>query len=190
MCNEEKQIITTQRIRNELKGIVKGELFASAFFWLLLIVVNGVFMLTLYLLKGCAFAQPQAVQTILTVLGWVVWLAPIVYPVLKLFKSCRYFRMINNSEFHIVEDELVRMAKDEFNAKHFFTALDDYDLMARFFSSYEDAFYFERYGRVVVSSKLFDLASCGDTFYLVVTDKKDIPVLVYNTKMYEYKEYM
>lgn len=188
MLKEEKQIITREKVRSELKRIVKGDLISAAFFWFLLISVNAILSLILYLVGTYLLEELPVVPTILSLLRWVTWLIPVVYPIGKLYKSCLYFQMINNDDFSIVEDELVRTVKDEFNVKHFFTTVVDAD--TRLISSYENAFYFDRYGRVVVGKKMFDYADCGDTFYLVVTNKKDLPVLVYNAKMYEYKENM
>lgn len=56
-----------------------------------------------------------------------------------------------------------------------------------------DAFYFSYYGRyaaVTLEEKtLFELSECGEEFYLVVyNNRKEKPVAIYNSKLYERKE--
>ncbi|MGM9680320.1 MAG: hypothetical protein ACI3XR_02325 [Eubacteriales bacterium] len=53
----------------------------------------------------------------------------------------------------------------------------------------EKVFWFREYGEVTVGSSVFSYFCLGDEFYLVVFKTKNpSPLLVYNTKLYEWKE--
>lgn len=96
---------------------------------------------------------------------------PVVIAVIGICDVTSKLRFVKKENFHVEEDELRQICEDEFT------------MLKR--SRSEDAFYFNRNGRVVVSKKACGLSMVGDKFYLVINDRNNKIVAMYNSKFYK-----
>ena len=93
--------------------------------------------------------------------------------------DCYMVGRIIKCHFDVIEDHLVRMAEDE-------------PVRSRGRTRYYDVFYFSRTGRYIVTGadkSAWNYSSEDDKFYVVVMRGRNIiPMKVYNSKVYEYRE--
>lgn len=177
MFKEEKQSLTKARILRDLRADLDLVSKFNVIMTVRLAASCGLFSLCLFFIsfsyEHIGFTIAQCVLWGLVLLG-AVWTARGVYV---------RRRMLENRPFSVVQDKVERMVEDEFNPKRYF--------LRGLGGSYQNVFYFEHLGRVVVGKEMFDYTSEGDTFYVVMfDDAKDDPARFYNAKMYEYKEHM
>lgn len=180
MFKEEKQSLTMDKIVRDLKFEARLERVDAVLVLGSLTMLFAVISLLLFVIGAYGFHWNPAVTVISMCVLWILWISYAVCRIRKLYLRAR---SIEKGNFSIVKDELVRIVEDEFNKGNYFS---NGGSLGR---AYEHVFYFDHYGRFVIDRDKTLLANCGEVFYLVVyNDQKDIPILIYNTKMYEYKD--
>ena len=117
---------------------------------------------------------------VVAIIGEAVFFLPAILSVWIAVSLLRKLRMAQKGSFRIVQDKLVRIAKDEY--------VHQYGSRGHI----ENAFYFLKHGRYRVTKwdrSAFDYSSEEDMFYLVISDgKKPVILLVYNQNVYDCQE--
>lgn len=172
---EEKQSLTKERIVNDLRADLDLVLRLDVIMAVRLVASCAIFSM---LLLFISFSYDHIGFTIAQCVLWGLVLLCIAYTTGKVYSRRR---TLERRTFTVVEDEVARMVEDEFNPKRY--------VIRGLGGSYQNVFYFEHFGRVVVGKEMFDYTSEGDRFYLVLfDDAKDSPARLYNTRMYKYRE--
>jgi len=188
-----KETITKQSVAEELIFHAKVSMpFAIISLVLGIVVLVPISAVLInYVINGFKTGDFKSVRVVFA--GVVIAIAAILlftvvgslYIVIDLSKKSS---MAKSGRFRIEKDELLRKVKDETVSKR----------TRRSFLKWqrtvitEDVFYFAKYGRYVLGTKngsAFEYSSEGDEFYVVVYDaKKPRPELIFNSKIYDYKQ--
>ncbi len=157
-----KELISRETCQKELVRMAKADVLASAvLLFVILLIFIPLVLMAIYVAKyvlalGVVFALLCA-----------IWPLVLVY---KLIYNIMIFRLVNRGGFSIVKDTVCSLSKGEVITRH----------------STADVIYFTEHGRYVPPKTVFELASMGDEFYLVVlAAKKREPMLAYPTSMYK-----
>lgn len=173
---EEKQALTIERIRNDLKSDLKQYTVFKA---LCLTLIGGYLVFFSFILLFWSAGTDHIGFAIAQGTIWTLFIGMVVCSV------WRYFSMLRTLEgrtIHVVKDEVLRMVEDEFDRKRFWRG-------RKLVSCYRDVFYFRRFGRVEVDTETFSYTNEGDTFYMVVLgDEQNKLARIYNARLYEYRE--
>ena len=156
-----KKPISRETCQKELLRMAKADVLASTvLFLVMLLIFVPLVLMAIYVSKY------------VLALGIVFALLCAIWPLVLLYKliACIYkLYLIKQNGFSIVKDKVYSLSKGEVITRH----------------STADVIYFTDHGRYVPPKTVFELASVGDEFYLVIlTSKNKELVLAYHTAMY------
>lgn len=179
----EKDILTKEQCIKDLMG--PKRLFPTVLLFPLLYALLGGFEYLVLRLNSWV----TLVDTVL--IGVCVIILTVLF-----YKILRDRRRLKKGRIRIVQDTLTRSVRDEFYTL---------PIPQRFESGLRDLLIFSKYGKYFImrtqyykwskqnamrAGGVYNTSLVGDTFYLVIytDDKKEKPVMVYNTKFFELKE--
>lgn len=164
MAKPTKNKLTREGCQKELLFRVKADLRADI---TLLVILSLLFLpltaLSLWL---------AGTVVLLGILFTLICLTPLGVFVYKLIRDGKRKRLAEEGRFSILTDTVSRLSRQEPVGR-----------------SYADVIYFATYGRYIATGVTFDMASEGDTFYLVILHaKKDELCFAFPSMTYEYNE--
>lgn len=187
MKKDERELLTKEKIKEDLHSEYKRELVAAAVCSpiALLCILGSVELL--YVAKD---GMDMCVSVFLFVVAIVLMLCCSLFLVSFFYSLISTRACIKRENFRIDTEELARISYDEFVRPSLSVDYFMNDLVHHGGRTHiETAFYFEKHGRIAVTKTLSDYSRHGDKFYLVVKEGKKEKILkLYSSRIYRMEE--